>query len=307
MKLFKTNKDQLEGIKPNPFKLEKDIQNLVEGNINRIFNVDLVVSEFSIQNFRLDSVCFNNETNSFVIVEYKKGTNYSLIDQGFTYLSILLNYKSDFILEYNERMKKNLKRNEVDWSQSRIIFISPRFSNYQINSVNFKNLPFELWEIQRFGDGMVLFSEIQSESNEKIDTIGLEKGDIIQKVSKEVKRYDEEYHLGKNKKRSAEIVELYQKLKDIIFDFGSDVEVKFYGTTIAFKKGDKTFTDLIIYNKAIIVVLNLKKGGLKDSESLTEDISEKGHWGSGDYRIHIKPKQKLEYPTYLIKQSYDKN
>ena len=36
-----------------------------------------------------------------------------------------------------------LKVDEIDWSQSKIIFVSPSFNSYQKDSVNFKNLPFE--------------------------------------------------------------------------------------------------------------------------------------------------------------------
>ena len=43
-----------------------------------------------------------HKTNSFVIIEYKKGSSYSVVDQGYTYLSTMLNNKSDFVLEYNE-------------------------------------------------------------------------------------------------------------------------------------------------------------------------------------------------------------
>ena len=54
-------------------------------------------------------------------------------------MSIMLNNKSDFILEYIEKTGKSLKKNEVDWSQSKIIFISPSFNSYQKNSINFNS------------------------------------------------------------------------------------------------------------------------------------------------------------------------
>jgi hypothetical protein len=44
---------------------------------------------------------------------------------------------ADFILEYNEKKNINLKRDEVDWQSSRIIFISQEFSQYQKNSINY--------------------------------------------------------------------------------------------------------------------------------------------------------------------------
>ena len=93
MKLFSLNKDKLDPINGIPFKLERDIQNLIENNTSEIFDLEFVSSEFRIGDFRIDSLCFDNETNSFVIIEYKKGSSYSVIDQGYSYLSIMLNNK----------------------------------------------------------------------------------------------------------------------------------------------------------------------------------------------------------------------
>jgi len=155
MKLYELNGEKLSQVHSIPFKLEHDIQIVVEKNVDQIFGLELVKSEFSIGGFRFDSLCFDPESNSFVIIEYKKGSSYSVIDQGYTYLSILINNKSDFILEYNETKEKHLRRDEIDWSQSRIIFISPKFSDYQKNSINFKNIPFELWEIKQYDGGFI--------------------------------------------------------------------------------------------------------------------------------------------------------
>ena len=124
MDLYKVKNNKIEQVDRESFKLEKDIQSLVEKNLDTLFDLELVSTEFKVGEFRLDTLCFDNETNSFVIVEYKKGSSYSVIDQGYSYLSVMLNNKSDFILEYNEKKDKNLKRDEIDWSQSRIIFIS---------------------------------------------------------------------------------------------------------------------------------------------------------------------------------------
>ena len=171
MDLYKIKRNTLEPIEKEPFKLEKEIQSVVESNIETLFGIEFVKSEFSLGGFRLDSICFDNETNSFVIIEYKKGSSYSVIDQGYSYLSLMLNNKSDFILEYNETKNKTLKRGDIDWSQSRIIFISPSFSSYQKNSVNFKDVPFELWEIKRFSNGTIGLDQHLSSSKESIQKI----------------------------------------------------------------------------------------------------------------------------------------
>lgn len=64
---------------------------------------------------------FWQKNKAFVIIEYKQDKNFSVVDQGYAYLSAMLNNKADFILEYNEARNEPLKRSSVDWSQSRII------------------------------------------------------------------------------------------------------------------------------------------------------------------------------------------
>jgi predicted transport protein len=307
MKLFKIKNENIEQIKNDPFKLERDIQDIVEKNVTTIFDVEFVKSEFKIQNFRFDTLCFDNENNSFVIIEYKKGKSYSVIDQGYTYLSILLNNKSDFILEYNETMNKSLKRDEVDWSQTKIIFVSPKFSEFQKNSINFKNIPFDLWEITRFENSTIGLTKLETTSKEDINTLGSSKNsNIVKNVSKEIIKYDEDYHLFKNKNRDPKIIDLYKHLKEKIFEIGDDIECVVKKQTIGFKR-NKFFVDLVIWNGGIGIYLNLKKGQLEDYKNICEDVSNKGHWGNGDYKVTIKSIDDIDYFIYLIKESYQKN
>lgn len=305
MKLYKISNQDLSPISSNPFKLERDIQTLIENNVDTLFNLEFVKTELKVQNFRFDSLCFDNDTNSFVIIEYKKGSSYSVIDQGYTYLSLMLNNKSDFILEYNETLGKNIKRDQIDWSQSRIIFVSPKFSNYQKTSINFKNIPFELWEVMRYKDGILGLNKVNTDSDVEINTTMTdEKGtNIVSQVSKEIIRYDEDYHLYKSKNRPELVIELYKELKERILNIADDVEVKVGKQTIGFR-ANRVFTDLIIYNKGVGVIINMKKGTLDDYLNLTEDLSDKGHWGNGDYRVWMHTNEHIDYALNLIKQSY---
>jgi predicted transport protein len=277
---------------------------VVELNVEELFGLEFVKSEMSIGGFRLDTLCFDRENNSFVIIEYKKGSSYSVIDQGYTYLSILLNNKSDFILEYNEVKDKTLKRDGIDWTQSKIIFISPKFSEYQKNSINFKNVPFELWEITQFQNQTIGLNKIETNSVVDINTTSSDEKSVVKRVSEEIMTIDEEYHLGKSTNRPDSVIELYQKLKERILQLGDDIEQKFNKQTINFKRYS-VFTDLIIYNKGVVVVVNLKKGELDDPLQKTEDLSEKGHWGNGDYKLMVKSEDDIEYCMSLIKQSYN--
>jgi hypothetical protein len=78
-----------------------------------------------LKQFRIDTLAFDPEAKSFVIIEYKRDKTFSVIDQGYAYLLLMLNNKADFILECNESQHQSLKRTDVDWSQSKVIFVSP--------------------------------------------------------------------------------------------------------------------------------------------------------------------------------------
>ncbi len=201
--------NKLEFLDNSKFDLEKDIQSVIEKNTQELFNLQFVRSEFSINNYRIDTLCFNLETNSFVIIEYKNNHSYSVIDQGYTYLSTMLNNKSDFVLEYNETMDKNLKRDEIDWSQSRVMFISPSFNQYQKDSVNFKDIPFELWEVKRFNGDLIGLNQLSNSSKESIK--GIEK--TKDKVLDEVKVFDEDSVFQKS---SEKVKDIYQDIKEKI-------------------------------------------------------------------------------------------
>ena len=160
MALYKIG-NKLEHIKESSFKLEKEIQKIIEENLSTVLKLEFVKSEFTLNNFRIDTLAFDKEANSFVIVEYKRDKNFSVIDQGYAYLSLMLNNKADFILEYNEQKEGLLKRTSVDWSQSKVIFISPSFTTYQREAINFKDLPIELWEVKKYDNSTMSFEQIQ--------------------------------------------------------------------------------------------------------------------------------------------------
>jgi len=314
MNLYQLKGSKTEFIGLHPFKLEKEIQELVEKNTDVFFNLELVRSEFTIGEFRIDSLCYNNETNSFVIIEYKKGSNYSVIDQGYSYLSLMLNNKSDFIIEYNERLNKNLRRDDVDWTQSRIIFISQSFSSYQKNSINFKNLPFELWEIKRFKNGTIILNQQISNSKESIDTLkNVESDSIIKGVSKEIQVIDEEFH---TRKLDNENLDKWNELKQRFLGIENiKIEVKkpyisIVGETrnVCYCSFKKNFISIEILRG------NVNPDGSKTKYYFTLDdpkgISEKGSWEWKNgvkgtyYKIRFDKNSDLDYTMFLINQKY---
>lgn len=299
MQIFIQQKNNLSVLKEKTFKLEKDIQNLFENNLEVITSFKLIKSEFTIKNSRIDTLAFDEESKSFVIIEYKRNQNYSVIDQGVSYLNLMLEYKADFIVEYNETQKESLKRSEVDWSQSKIIFVSPFFNDFQKQSSNFKDLPIELWEIKQFENEMIVINPMKKpKSAPSFKDVKLDNDSKIKKVAKEVKVYDEEFHL---KIYPSETRELYESYKNAILNLSPDIEVESKKLYIAFKKR-RNIVDIVTLKTGLRLFLNIKKGELDDPRNLMRDASLKGHWGNGDYEIYVSNTDNIEYIMSLVKQ-----
>ena len=299
MKIFTSKKGQLSQLKQQKFKLEKDIQRLFEENLTLLSGYIFIRSEFSIKNSRIDTLAFDPETQAFVIIEYKRQQNSSVVDQGISYLNLMLEYKADFIVEYNEKQKAPLKRNDVDWSQSKVIFVSPAFNDFQIQSTNFKDLPIELWEVNRFDNDIITLNIInKSKSAPNIKAVSIEKNEEFSTL-KEIKVYQESDHLSD---KSDFIQELYEDFKQGILNLDPNIEINTRKLYIAFKK-DRNIADIRIQQKNLKIWINLPYGELDDPKNLAKNVSNTGHWGNGDYEITVESNQYLEYIMSLIKQA----
>lgn len=301
MNLFSLKDGNLTTLSETPFLLEKEIQTLCETNLSQISEFIFVKSEFSIKNRRIDTLAYDPENNSFVIIEYKRDKNYSVVDQGVSYLNLMLEYKAEFIIEYNESLNKNLKRDDVDWSQSKIIFVAPSFTDDQKQSTNFKDFAIELWEIKRFNDIIVINPIAKSKSAPSIKQIKPKEIDNNELVNiiKEVQTYDEEYHL---ENKSDDIKELYQEFKAAILNLSDDIEIKANKVYVAFRK-NKNLACMIVQKTQLKLIINVTYGQLDDPKKLANYVGEIGHWGTGDYRLEIKDNTNKEYIMSLIKQA----
>lgn len=294
--ILKFNKE----LKQKDFKNEKELQTYIENNMKSILKLEFIETEFAVGNFRIDSLAYDKESNAFRIIEYKNIKNGSLVDQGYTYLKLMLERKADFVLKYNEKTNSSFKINDIDWSQSRVIFVSPVYTEYQLNATDFKNIPIDLVKVTKYEEDIIEIDFIKKTSSVKVEDANLEGENT--KVNKEIKVYNEEDHLAKLSEYQRA---LYKKLKDTIIAFDDiDVEVKKY--YIAFK-GRTNIVDIVIKQKSLEVNINMKKGTLKDPLKIARDISKVGHWANGDYRVDVKTEDDIDNVVPLIKQSIKVN
>ncbi|MCK9180627.1 MAG: DUF5655 domain-containing protein [Bacteroides sp.] len=299
MKLYNKTKSEITLLKEKTFKLEKEIQTLFEENLNVILGLQLVKSEFTIKNRRIDTLAFDHQSNAFIIIEYKRTKSNSVVDQGFTYLNLMLENKADFIIEYNESCKGSLQRKDVDWSQTRVIFVSTSFTENQKLATNFKDIAIELYEVKQYEGGIIAINPIKKSLSATSIQPLTEKDEAIKKVTREIKVYTEDDHL---KNKSDLTIELYEAFKEAILNLSDNVEIQARKDYIAFKK-NSNIVDITIQRKGLKMWINLKKGNLDDPKKITRDVSQTGHWGNGDYELLITNTNNLEYIMSLVKQA----
>lgn len=305
MPIFKIEKDKLIDVKELKIDLERDLQIITEKNLETIFGLKFVSSEFSLQGFRIDTLAFDEEINAFVVIEYKKDKSFSVIDQGFSYLSLMLNNKDSFILEYARKFKIDIDNIKIDWSQSQVIFLANSFTSYQQNAINFKDLPIELWEVKKYNNQTILFNQIRTtDGKESIKTVS--KNKTITDVSLKVKKYSIDDHFRREWNTSRE---LFEKLRTRILELDSRIEEKVNKYYIGFKITALKVNICMIHPYRSKIELNLikvDKKDLKDPEGKIIKIpwQERG-WGRSCNYI-IKDKNDIDYALFLIKQVYDK-
>ena len=66
MKLYPfRSTSHLQEINPKPFKFEKEIQTLVEENLNVLFGLNFISTEFPLDGLRIDTLAFDQVSKAF--------------------------------------------------------------------------------------------------------------------------------------------------------------------------------------------------------------------------------------------------
>lgn len=303
MSLFKLTNNNLSQIKKTDFRYEKDLQEITENNLEAIFNLKFVETEFQVDDLRIDTLAFDDESKSFVIIEYKRNKNYTVIDQGYSYLSLLLNNKAEFVLKYNQKFDSNLGKEDFDFSQTKVLFVAPNFTKYQLKSVEFKDLPFELCKVTKFDNDLILYDKINvSENKASIKEIKTPIESINEKVNREIVSYKESDHFST---KPEYIAEFYENIKDAIENNFDDINVVPLKHYIAFKTNNKNIISLIPRKDKIQIFISMKIEDINDPNDLVIDVSGKDHWGTGNCEVNLFPGDDLNYFISLFRQSYE--
>lgn len=284
------------------FKNEKELQGFFERNLKTILGIDFIETEFAVGDFRVDTFAYDPEVNAFKIIEYKNSKSYSLVDQGYTYLKMLSQHKADFVLRYNRKMNKSIDIADIDWSQSRVIFVSPSYTSYQLNAADFYDAPYDLIKVTKYTDDIVDVDFIKHTSSVSIKEVSTS-NNIKKDVDRELKVYTESDHLQNIPEN---ITALYAELRERVVNLG-DVDVDPKKLYIAFK-GSNNICDVEIQRKQLKVCVNLRyDDGSGISTFPVRNVEKIGHWGNGDCEVIIKSQDDIDGIMPIIRKSFEKN
>ena len=302
--LFNRIQNRLQKINSVDFKLEKDIQKLLENNLRIVFGLQFLETEFPLKDMRFDTIAYDEENAAFVIIEYKKVRNTSLVDQGYAYLHTVLDRKAELVLLYNRVRDDKKQVSDFSWDMTRIYFVSPYFSKFQLAATGFANMPFKLFEIHQYDGGLIEIFEVDNKTETDFEATKQDK--VIETVNKEVKVWTfGEY--CKKANPSDEVLELYYRLVDSVSDI-ADFTIDYKKVYIAFKINHTNVFDCAFTKKKLKIWLNLRwneLGGIP-SELPVMDVPGIGHHGNGDYQFDLSTEAELEMLVPLIRKTYEK-
>lgn len=305
MSLFKVSGNNASRLKPitnlNGKKiLERDVQRIFEASLHELLGVYFLASEYSTSfGGRMDTLGIDDEGNP-CIIEYKKGHNENVINQGLSYLRWLLDHKDSFEKLCNE---KNITI-AIQWAAPRVICVAESYNKFDTDTADLLPINIELYRYKLYEDGLLT---LDTENYQKVKLQDAPKFSADSgKPEKLQETFTLDHHLAMS---SDQTKELFEALKERILAIDKEIiedPKKYY---IAYKT-TRNFTDIIIQKAKLKVFVNIKTGTIEDPRGLARDLETPvhiGHLGNGDYEIEVRPGDDLDYVMNLIQQSYDIN
>jgi predicted transport protein len=297
MPLFKLQENKVIRVEKRTV-VERDVQRLFEENLSEILGIFFLDTEFSTTGGRIDTIGID-QNGSPVIIEYKRSQNDSVINQATWYLEWLLDHKEKF-----EKLVSSKSINiEIDWSSPRVICVAESYNKFDLGLVKFLPFTIELLKYRLYDDLL----SVESENFQKGVKISGSKRLVTDDEEKPVREYGKEYTANdlfrENWKESRE---LYEQLKEKILELDSNIEEKFTKLYISYKI-ESIFCEIIPQAKGLWIHITMPVDKIKNNGLELHDVSNQGHWGTGETKFRLEKVDDMEKGLDYIRQSYDYN
>jgi len=288
--------------------LEKTLQALIEGQMETFLGVRFLASEYATgktHRGRIDSLGLD-ENGCPVIVEYKRHSTENVINQGLFYLDWLLDHQAEFRWLVMEKFGKETAQH-IEWKGTRLLCIASDFTRYDQYAVQQIPRNIELIRYKLFGDDLLLLELVNAQSVADATAVKPTATDappVEQEVSKahgKDKSLAEQLALA-----TPDIRALYEQTASLLMSLGDDVQQKSLKLYTAFRRL-KNFACVIVYPNRLLVTLKLDPGTVTFEEGFSRDVSQVGHWGTGDVELCLLGPLDLQRAQVLLERSYAEN
>jgi len=313
IQLFRLNGGAATEIAGYAAPLEKALQALIEGQMEAFLGVRFLASEYvtgKTHKGRIDSLGLD-ENGCPVIVEYKRRSNENVINQGLFYLDWLLDHQAEFRWLVMEKLGLETAE-QIEWSSTRLLCIASDFTRYDQYAVQQIPRNIELIRYKLFGDDLLLLELVNTQA--VADVVAAKPAAVLSLSDAHVPAISTPSKpAGKDKpmidqlaSATAEIQTLYEQTRSFLLALGEDVQEKQLKLYSAFRKL-KNFACIIVYPNRLLVMLKLDPSTVAFQENFSRDVSQVGHWGSGDVELCLRTAADLEQAKSLLERCYLEN
>lgn len=288
--------------------LEKTLQALIEGQMETFLGVRFLASEHvtgKTHRGRIDSLGID-ENGCPVIVEYKRHSTENVINQGLFYLDWLLDHQAEFRWLVLEKFGKEAAQH-IEWKGTRLLCIAADFTRYDQHAVQQIPRNIELIRYKLFGDDLLLLELVNTQSVadatavKSTPTDAPSPGQEVPKPQGKDKSLAEQLALA-----TPQIRALYEQTASLLLSLGDDVQQKSLKLYTAFRRL-KNFACVIVYPNRLLVTLKLDPATVIFEQGFSRDISQVGHWGTGDVELCLLGTLDLQRAQVLLERSYAEN
>ncbi|MGU3778380.1 DUF5655 domain-containing protein [Burkholderia metallica] len=304
IQLFRLSNGTASELSSTTAKLEKQLQGLIEANMPAFLGVRFLASEYATgktHKGRIDSLGLD-ENGCPVIVEYKRQSNENVINQGLFYLDWLLDHQAEFRWLVMEKLGKDVAE-QIEWAGTRLLCIAADFTRYDQHAVQQIPRNIELIRYKLFGDDLLLLELVNAQSVPDATAVKSAPADMTAepenpKPGGKDRSLDEQLALA-----PTEIRDLYAQTTSYLTALGDDVHEKRLKLYTAFRRL-KNFACVIAYPNRLLVTVKLDPMSVTLEDGFSRDVSEIGHWGTGDVELTLRTQADLERAKPLLERSY---
>jgi predicted transport protein len=290
LKLFRTDTTEsgVTEVTPRLAEVEADVQGLVEAHMETLLGVRFLASEYGtgpVHGGRIDSLGLD-ENGSPVIVEYKRGIDAGVINQGLFYLAWLMDHRAEF--EHLVRLGVTAA-SQVLWSGPRLICIAGDFTRYDVHAVREHRRSIDLVRYRLFGSDLLGLETVASVSG-GMQVARRTRRQAITRVAADV--------------QGAAMTELAGAVDEVLLGLGDGVNRVERKTYRAYQRL-RNFACLCPPQRSkLLVYLKVNPKDVDLVPGFTRDVSGLGHHGTGDLEVQLRTPRDVERAQDLFRASY---